>query len=81
MDYFLDPSQLGEDHEPVRTELMRLVEQVGNELRYNKKWANDEVRIFLGLLNDPGHLITRSKQQNIVLFSSNTLTVYAVLWE
>lgn len=50
-------------------------------MRYDIKWANDDVRMFLTLLNDPASLFQRSKQQNVLLYSDENLRIYAVLWE
>lgn len=61
--------------------MQRLIETVAGQLQYDQKWANDEVGIFLSLLKDPGALFSESKSQRIVLYSDESVIIYAVLWE
>ena len=65
----------------MRTEVKRLIEAVSKRLRYDSKWANDDVSIFLTLLDNPAILFHQSKEQGVVLFRDNNLIIYAVLWE
>jgi hypothetical protein len=81
IDYFLHPEALGRHYEPIRAELSRITAIVAKRLNYAGEWANDNVRIFLGLLNNPTDLFERSKRQNVVLFQDTNMRVFAVLWE
>ena len=71
----------GQFYEHVRTELQRLIDTTAERLGYDRTWANDEVRQFLALLNDPGDLFDQSKRQNVVLYRDANIVVYAVKWE
>jgi hypothetical protein len=81
LDYFLNAQSYGDRYETVRSHLKSLIQQVAQRLEYDEGWANDEVRLFLTLLNDPDGLFQRSKQQGLLLYSDDNLRIYAVLWE
>lgn len=81
LDYFLSEQQLGGSYEVVRNELQSLIADVARDMGFDRSWANDEVRHFLGLLANPQNLIERSKRQNIVLYQDQNLVVYAALFE
>lgn len=81
LDYFLDASRFGDDYEHVRKELRDLIKAVAHKLSYDPQWANDEVRIFLGLLENPELLFNQSKQQNVLLYRDSGMAIYAVKWE
>ncbi|KAK3669238.1 hypothetical protein LTR78_010873 [Recurvomyces mirabilis] len=81
LDYFLHPTAFGQRLETVRQELSRIITATARRLRYVPDWANDNVRYFLALLNDPSDLFERSKLQNVVLYRDHHLIIYAVLWE
>ena len=68
-------------YQRVRTELRRLINTVAESLQYDPNWATDEVTVFLSLLRDPGALFQQSLDQNIVLYSDSSLSIYAVKWE
>jgi hypothetical protein len=61
--------------------MKRLIDVAARNLKYDSKWANDDVRFFLTLLNKPETLFLQSKNQNIVLYRDSTLVIYAVQWE
>lgn len=61
--------------------MQRLIGITARTLKYDIRWANDEVRAFLSLLNRPDRLFAQSKAQNIVLYGDGTLVVYAVQME
>lgn len=61
--------------------MIRLIRVVAGALGYNPQWANDDMRLFLNLLNDPESLFAQSKRQNVVLYNDGILKVYAVQWE
>jgi hypothetical protein len=77
----LDRRAFGESYDDVRTELRRIAEMVPIIYKYDAKWCNDEVSVFLMLLNDAGELVDRSKLQGIELYGDSNLVVYPVLWE
>lgn len=81
LDFFLSPRLLGREYETVRRELKRIIETVAGQLRYDIAWANDEVRVFLTLLNNPEELFDRSKSQGVILYDDENIVIYAVLWE
>ncbi|KAF2718143.1 hypothetical protein K431DRAFT_315143 [Polychaeton citri CBS 116435] len=81
LDYFLNEMSFGEYYQVVRFELQQQIAQVGATLHYDRKWCNDEVSLFLTLLENPAELFNRSKAQNIRLYEDENLIVYAVLWE
>ncbi|KAK4551405.1 hypothetical protein LTR86_011191 [Recurvomyces mirabilis] len=81
LDYFLHPTAFGHRLETVRQELSRIITATAHRLRYVQDWANDNVRYFLPLLNNPSDLFERSKLQNVVLYRDHNLIIYAVLWE
>lgn len=68
-------------YEQARKEMRQITEAVANQLRYDNKWANDDVRLFLTLLNNPETLFNQSNWQGVVLYRDGNLTIYAVLWE
>lgn len=71
----------GERFPEVRSEMNKLVSSVANKLHYDEKWCNDEVSVFLTLLDDPVAFFDRSRSQDTVLYRDDNLVVYAVLWE
>jgi hypothetical protein len=81
LDYFLDSASFGKGYEGIRAEMQRLIGVTARNLKYDIRWANDEVRVFLSLLHSPERLFSRSKAQNIVLYDDGTLKVYAVQME
>lgn len=81
LDYFLNARRFGGQYEHVRDELRKLIEAVAKHLRYDPQWANDEVRVFLTLLDDPEIVFEQSKRQNIVLYREANVVIYAVKWE
>ncbi|KAK3670791.1 hypothetical protein LTR78_009363 [Recurvomyces mirabilis] len=81
LDYFLHPTAFGHRLETVRQELSRIITATAQRLRYVQDWANDNVRFFLPLLNNPSDLFERSKLQDVVLYRDHNLIIYAVLWE
>ncbi|KAK3045724.1 hypothetical protein LTR09_012736 [Extremus antarcticus] len=81
LDCFLNANSVGNWYEPVRSHMEQLIQQVGQHLGYIGKWANDEVRWFLSLLDDPEDLFQQSKRQGVVLYRDENLIIYAVLWE
>ncbi|OQN96100.1 hypothetical protein B0A48_18346 [Cryoendolithus antarcticus] len=81
LDYFLNADSFGRFYEPVRSHIEQLIQRVGQHLGYISKWANDEVRLFLSLLNDPEDLFRQSKEQGVILYRDDNLIIYAVLWE
>ena len=48
-------------------------------MRYDSKWANEDFRGFLSLLNDPESLFERSKEQVVVFDRNENLFIYAVM--
>lgn len=68
-------------YEIVRQEMTRLIRVVASPLGYDPEWANDQMRIFLALLNEPESLFSQSKRQNIVLYDDGIIKVYAAKWE
>lgn len=80
LDYFIDPSAYGSMSSHVQAELRRLIFEVAKDLHYVTDWANDQVTLFLSLLNDPKSLFDRSIQQNLCLYRGVNLRIYHVLW-
>ncbi|KAG9592310.1 hypothetical protein KCV04_g10827, partial [Aureobasidium melanogenum] len=80
-DFFLNKRTYGRHYEAVRQELLFLIGKVAQALRYKSDWANDEVKFFLTLLNDPEALFIESKRQMRPIYQNRDLKIYAVKWE
>lgn len=61
LDYFLNSASFGNKYEGIRAEMQRLIGITARTLKYDIRWANDEVRAFLSLLNRPDRLFAQSK--------------------
>ena len=81
LDFFLHPSAFGQHYHNIRSELVRIFARVVERLGYVSDWANDEVSLFLAIVNNPTYLFQRSKEQNLVVFGDDNLRIYAVLFE
>ncbi|CAD0091646.1 unnamed protein product [Aureobasidium vineae] len=81
LDFFPNERTYGRHHRAVREELLRLIAKVARNLRYRSDWANDEVKFFLTLLNDPEALFNESKRQMRAVYQNEYLAIYAVKWE
>ncbi|CAD0096611.1 unnamed protein product [Aureobasidium mustum] len=81
LDFFLNERTYGRHYEAVRRELLFLVDRVANVLNYSSDWANDEVKFYLTLLNDPEILFVESKRQMRPIYQNLDLKIYAVKWE
>lgn len=78
IDYILDPRTQNEAK--VNEKLRRAVREVASRRGYHAEWINDRVSGFV-YDNSAQPLVERSVQQNVVLYRSNNLVVYAVEWE
>lgn len=81
LDFFLNERTYGRRYEAVRQELLFLISRVAQALRYKSDWANDEVKFFLTLLNDPEVLFMESKRQMRPIYQNRDLKIYGVKWE
>nr|OQO32521.1 hypothetical protein B0A51_00930 [Rachicladosporium sp. CCFEE 5018] len=66
LDYFLNANSFRKFYEPVRSHIEQLIRRVGQHLGYIGKWANDEIRLFLSLLDDPEDLFNNLSSKVLV---------------